>query len=360
MAQLPKLWIRHEVRPTERRAPVVPSDARRLVQRGLAVTVEESPQRAFPIERYADAGCAIAPPGSWVQAPPDAYIVGLKELPDKPATLTHRHVFFGHAFKGQACAGDLLTRFVKGGGELLDIEYLTGSGGRRLAAFGHWAGYVGAALAVLTFRGRLEKPLQPLSKEELDAALQPRQTPSDGRTATSRHPRALVIGALGRCGRGARAALAVAGIAPTCWDLEETKFLDRRALLDHDILVNAVLTTGPAQPFLTPTDLDDPARRLTIVSDVTCDNTSDWNVLPIYQHTTSWERPVERLHNDPPLEIIAIDNLPSLLPEEASVAFSAELTPQLMTLGTADPAWQRSAAEFRAALERLALLDPAQ
>lgn len=119
--------------------------------------------------------------------------------------------------------------------------------------------------------------------------------------------------------------------------------------------MNAVLTTGPTQPFLTPADVDDPTRRLAIVSDVTCDITSDWNVLPIYQHTTTWDRPAERLHDDPPLDIIAIDNLPSLLPAEASVAFSAELTPQLMTLGTADPAWQRSAAQFHAALDRLSV-----
>ena len=76
-------------------------------------------------------------------------------------------------------------------------------------------------------------------------------------------------------------------------------------------------------------------------------------MLPIYQRNTSWEHPADRLHDDPPLEIIAIDNLPSLLPTEASVAFSAELTPQLMTLGSADPAWQRCAREFHAALERL-------
>jgi len=346
MAELPRLWVRHEVRPTERRAPIVPSDARRLVERGIAVTVEESPQRAFPIGEYAEAGCAVAPSGGWVDAPLEAYVVGLKELPDGPAELVHRHVFFGHAYKGQQGAGELLRRFAAGGGELLDIEYLVDSDGRRLAAFGHWAGYVGAALAVLRFRGTLPAPLQPSSKEALDAALGASNT---GKT----EPAAIVVGALGRVGRGARAALATAGIEPTCWDLEETRVLDRPALLGHDIMVNAVLTTGPTTPLLTKEDVEDPARRLSVVSDVTCDTASDWNVLPIYQHTTSWERPARRLHDDPPLEIIAIDNLPSLLPREASVAFSAELTPQLMTLGTADPAWRRCAAEFRAALERL-------
>ena len=51
------------------------------------------------------------------------------------------------------------------------------------------------------------------------------------------------------------------------------------------------------------------------------------------------QEPVRRLHDGspeqgtPPLEVIAIDNLPSLLPREASEGFSAELTPHLLGLG---------------------------
>ena len=67
----------------------------------------------------------------------------------------------------------LLSRFAAGGGALLDLEYLVDGKGRRLAAFGFWAGYLGAALAVLQHRGRLVAPLTPTSKEELDELLQP-------------------------------------------------------------------------------------------------------------------------------------------------------------------------------------------
>jgi saccharopine dehydrogenase (NAD+, L-lysine-forming) len=342
MTETAQLWMRHEVRQTEHRAPIVPADARRLVDSGVAVTVEDSPQRAFPAADYADAGCRIEPAGSWVTAPADRYVVGLKELPDRPAALTQRHVFFGHAYKGQDGGRELLRRFVAGGGALLDLEHLIDAEGRRLAAFGYWAGYTGAALAVLQQRGRLGAPLRPLSKESLDGALRS----ASGAEA----PRALVIGALGRCGRGARDALAAAGITPTCWDIEETRVLDRTALLDHDILVNTVATTTPVRPFLTGADLDDPARRLTVVSDVACDVASDCNVLPIYDRTTTWQQPVRRLRDGPPaLDLIAIDNLPSLLPREASVAFSADLLPHLMTLAEPAPAWQRCLQAFHQA-----------
>lgn len=339
-----KLWMRHEVRETERRAPIVPADAGRLVRAGIEVTVEESAQRCFPIEDYAAAGCRIAAAGSWVTAPAENYIVGLKELPDGPAELRHRHVYFGHAYKGQQGSQQLLRRFLAGDGALLDIEYLTDEQGRRLAAFGYWAGYLGAALAVLQFRGQLSSPLRSGSRDELDQRLRAGSGPAA--------PTALVIGALGRSGRGARDALEVAGIAATGWDLAETRQLDRAALLGHDLLINTVLVTSRRPPFLTPADVANPDRRLRVVCDVTCDVSSPFNVLPIYHQITSWEQPVAVLRTaQPRLEIIAIDNLPALLPEPASVAFSAELSAQLLVLDERSGPWHNCLQRFRQASE---------
>ncbi|MGK5695205.1 saccharopine dehydrogenase [Streptomyces sp. URMC 128] len=334
------LWLRHEARTTERRTPVVPDDARRLVEHGVALTVEDSPQRVFPTEAYEAAGCRVAPAGSWVSAPPDAVVLGLKELPEEPAELTHRHIFFGHAYKGQPGAAGLLRRFAAGGGALFDLEYLVDDTGRRLAAFGFWAGYLGAALAVLQHRGRLRAPLTPTTKEALDETLKP--------AADDAEFAGLVIGALGRSGRGARMAFATAGADPTCWDLAETRDLDRRALLEHDVMVNAVLATSPVPPFLREQDLDTPGRRLRALCDVTCDVGSPLNVLPVYDETTDWDEPVRRLREDPPLDLIAIDNLPSLLPLESSSDFSAALLPHLLDFGVTGP-WGRCLDRFRQA-----------
>ena len=76
--------------------------------------------------------------------------------------------------------------------------------------------------------------------------------------------------------------------------------------------------------------------------------------MPIYERVTSWPEPVVRLRNgDHPLDLIAIDNLPSLLPAEASTAFSAQLTPLLARIDeVADPVWRRAADEFRSAMQR--------
>lgn len=341
------LWLRHEIRSTERRTPIVPSDARRLVDSGVTLTVEESPQRIFPIEQYEAVGCAVAEAGSWAaRAPRDAVIIGLKELPDEPAALPHRHVFFGHAYKGQPGAPELLRRFAAGGGALLDLEYLVDEHGRRLAAFGYWAGYLGAALAVLQHRGRLSAPLTPTSREELEEVLRP--------VAGDEEFSALVIGALGRSGQGARVALRAAGVEPTCWDIEETRDLDRASLLAHDVLVNCVLATAPVPPFVREADLDDPARRLRTLSDVTCDVGSPLNVLPVYDRVTEWAEPVRRLYKEPPLDLIAIDNLPSLLPEESSVGFSESLLPLLLEFGPGGP-WGRCLDRFHQACRELGI-----
>ncbi|MGW1616083.1 hypothetical protein ACWCQZ_42870 [Streptomyces sp. NPDC002285] len=330
-------WMRHETRATERRAPLVPDDAPLLVRQGVAVTVEESPQRAFPFDSCVRAGCAAAPAGAWTDAPPATYVLGVKEMSYAPRTLRHRHIVFGHAYKGQEGPAELLARFMAGGGMLLGPEYLTDGTGRRLATFGYWAGYMGSVLAVLHRRGVPDTPLRPLERARWDALL---------RSATGGE-HALVVGALDRSGRGACDAVETAGITPVRWDVEETRDLDRAALLDHNILVNTVLVNRPVEPFLIPADLDAPDRRLSVVADITCDVDSECNVLPVYDTVADWDRPVRRLRGGGrPPDLIAVDNLPSVLPDGGSQAFSADLGPLLLRLGEGDGAWVRCLRTF--------------
>ena len=347
------VWVRSESRGTERRAPLVPADVSVLLDAGIEVTVEESVSRVFPIEEYDAAGATVVGEGTWVDAPHDAYVLGIKELPDEPATLRHRHIYFAHAFKGQDGARSTLERFRRGGGRLLDVEYLTDGDGRRVVAFGYWAGYVGAALGVLHLAGRLVAPLAPMAKHELDAELE-----AAGRAGVA-ELLALVTGAHGRSGRGAQAALTTAGVPATRWDRQETRDLHKQALLGHDLLVNCVVTHTPTTPFVEQADLDH-ERRLRVLADVTCDVTGPTNMLPVNTAVTTWREPVRRLVDGggghPALEVIAIDNLPSLLPREASEGFSADLTPHLLGLvgpdGPSGP-WRAAGRAFDRALAEL-------
>jgi saccharopine dehydrogenase (NAD+, L-lysine-forming) len=307
------------------------------------------------VDEYAEAGAQVAAAGSWVEAPADAFVLGIKELPEEPGALRHRHVYFAHAFKGQSDAVATLSRFRRGGGTLFDLEYLTDENGRRVVAFGYWAGYVGAALGALHLAGDLTGPLVPMSRAELDGRLT-----AAGRSGADRQL-ALVTGARGRSGRGAQKALEVAGLPVTCWDRQETRDLHKQALLGHDVLVNCVVTHTPTTPFVVADDFVH-ERRLRVLADVTCDVTGPTNMLPVNTEITTWEEPVRRLddgHPDRgsgPLDVIAIDNLPSLLPREASEGFSADLTPQLLGLAVpADPSepWQAARTVFEKAVAEL-------
>lgn len=328
------LWLRAESRSDERRTPLVPADVATLLAAGIDVVVEESAHRVFADAEYAAIGARLAGTGSWPDAPESAVVLGLKELPTEPHALRHRHVFFGHAYKNQPGARLLLDRFAAGGGALLDLEYLTDDDGRRLAAFGYWAGYVGAALAVLQHAGALDPPLRPGTREQLDRRLA---------EAAAGRPRVLVLGALGRSGTGARDALQAAGLPATGWDIAETRNLDRAAMLDYEVLVNTVLTNQPSRPYLTIDDLAEP-HRLSVLCDVTNDVGSPYNLFPLYTETTSWQQPVLQVPGG--LALIAIDNLPSLLPREASISFSGELVGALDGLRTGSAPWRRCQALF--------------
>ena len=342
------LWVRAEQRANEQRTPLMPDGAADLIARGFTVTVEDSPTRCIPIDGYREAGCTIAPAGSWTEAPEDAFILGLKELPDTPEALIHRHIFFGHAFKGQSAGQLLLDRFREGGGTLLDLEYLTDEDGRRVAAFGYWAGFAGAWVSLRTWaaqqRGGTCGPVTVAhDKKKLLTDLQ-----SELAAIGPHHPSAIVIGALGRVGRGACDLLTAMGVTVTRWDMAETvgggPFPE---ILRHDLFVNSILA-GPSTPVFVEADAPTKPRRLTVIGDVACDPDSDFNPIKVYDRVTDWEKPALRVAERPALDVMAIDNLPSLLPLESSEDFAAQLLPYLRTLTVADSGvWGRAEQTFK-------------
>jgi saccharopine dehydrogenase-like NADP-dependent oxidoreductase/alanine dehydrogenase len=337
------LWLRAETKPGEARTPLTPAGVRALVAAGARVTVEQSDLRAIPAADYAAAGAAIVPGGTWTSAPDDAVIVGIKELPTSTMPLVHRHVYFAHCFKEQAGAREVLQRFVDGGGTLFDLEYLKDARGRRVAAFGYWAGFTGAAVGVLAWArqqhdGALLPAVSPWSSQQalVDACKQALA----GRAA----PSSIVLGAKGRVGSGAVALLEAIGAPVTKWDLEETKGGGPfSAILDHDLFVNAVLLSGALPPFVTRDTIAGP-RRLSMIADVSCDPHSPYNPIPVYDDITTMTAPTVRVVANPALDVMAIDHLPSLLPKESSEDFAEQLLPHLLDLakdgGVSSSVWQ--------------------
>ncbi len=341
------LWVRAEQRPNEERVGLTPDGAAALVKAGLRVTVEESHVRAIPIDGYRAAGCEIAPENRWPEAPSDAIIFGLKELPDDGTPLTHRHIMFGHAYKGQPAGRTLLQRFKAGGGTLYDLEYLVDETGRRVAAFGYWAGYAGAAVALKCWaaqqRGQIAGAVHKHnSKAALLADLGAEFAPFG-----TRRPHAIVIGALGRVGTGASDLCAALDVPVTKWDMAETAsggpFPE---VLAHEIFLNCILAR-PGCPVFVPASAKTGSRKLTVIGDIACDPTSDFSPIKVYDCATDWNEPALRVHDTPPLDVTAIDNLPSLLPVESSEDYAGQLLPSLLTLVSIDAGvWGRAKAEF--------------
>ncbi|WP_170406136.1 saccharopine dehydrogenase [Ruegeria arenilitoris] len=348
------LWVRAEQRPNEERAGLTPDGAAQLIAAGIRVTVEESHVRAIPIDGYRAAGCEIAPENSWPDAPLDAIIFGLKELPEDGTPLPHRHIMFGHAFKGQHSGRKLLERFKAGGGTLYDLEYLVDENGRRVAAFGYWAGYAGAAVTLKTWaaqqRGEICGPVGVYpGKDALNAELL-----AELNATGAPRPRAIVIGALGRVGTGASDLCEAMGVDVTKWDMAETAdggpFPE---ILENDIFLNCIFAR-PGTPVFVPREALNAPRKLTAIGDVACDPDSDYNPVPVYDRATTWEEPALRVATDPVLDVMAIDNLPSMLPVESSEDYAAQLLPSLLTLtDLTSGVWARAEDTFNSHIERI-------
>ncbi|MCO4793349.1 MAG: saccharopine dehydrogenase [Bacteriovoracaceae bacterium] len=357
------LWLRHETKPFEQRTALTPKGVKKLMDAGHHVVVEESSSRVFDLQEYKDLGVEIAPMNAWIhRAPEEAIIIGLKELEEKGFPLIHRHIHFAHCFKGQKGSKETLTRFAKGGGLLFDLEYLVNENGKRIAAFGVWAGYTGAALGISLWSSQQlgeclnnEAPLTPFSNSTTMAEEMSRKL-----AKVNRKPSVLIIGANGRCGIGAQKLLESLDIDATLWGSKDTKGRGAiREILEFDILINTALMKTKVAPWLT-NELIDEKRNLTAISDVSCDPTGPCNPLPIYSEGTTMDVPVRNLREEKVLDITAIDHLPSLLPRESSEDFCNQLMPHLLNFLSGEienSPWERSLSYFFAKTEELNLGD---
>lgn len=341
----PHLWVRAEQRPNEQRVGLTAEGVRALIAAGMRVTVEHSTPRAIPIDGYRDAGADIAPENSWPDAPADAIIFGLKELPEDGTPLHHRHILFGHAYKGQPSGQILLQRFKAGGGTMYDLEYLVNESGRRVAAFGYWAGYAGAAVALKCWqaqrKGGICGPVATFPSADALLAHLAEDMPD------STPPTAIVIGALGRVGTGARDLCKAMGVPTTDWDMAETAVGGPfPEVLAHDIFLNCILA-NPGCPVFVPASAKTAPRQLSVIGDIACDPTSDFSPIKVYDRVTDWDAPALRVHEGPVLDVTAIDNLPSLLPVESSEDFAAQLLPSLLKLHDLQAdVWGRAKTQF--------------
>jgi saccharopine dehydrogenase (NAD+, L-lysine-forming) len=83
------LHVRAETKPLEHRSSITPTIAKKLVDAGYVVNVERSSLSIFDDSEYEGTGASLVPEGSWVDAPKEHIIIGLKELPEEDFPLKH-------------------------------------------------------------------------------------------------------------------------------------------------------------------------------------------------------------------------------------------------------------------------------
>jgi saccharopine dehydrogenase (NAD+, L-lysine forming) len=230
-----------------------------------------------------------------------------------------------------------------------------------VAAYGYHAGAAGAALALETWAWQLNHPAgEPFpgvsSYPNENALLEDvKKAISQGIAKAGKAPRVLVMGALGRCGSGAVDLCLKAGVPDSNvlkWDLAETAAGGPfKEIVESDIFVNCIYLSSKIPNFVDMKSLEAPDRKLSVICDVSADTTNPNNPVPVYTVATTFDKPTVpvEVNGEPRLNIISIDHLPSLLPREASEAFSKDLLPSLLQLKEwrITPVWQRAEKLFQ-------------
>lgn len=396
----PSIGVRRETKgPWERRSPVTPDLARRLVASAdIRVFVQPSARRIFADTAYTRAGATLTTDLG------DANLVlGVKEItPDllRPGTT---YMFFAHVIKGQPVNMPMLRRLLELGCTLIDYELITDDRGRRLVFFGRFAGLAGMIDTLWALGQRLAEEgfktpfaaLEPAHAYDGLEAAKAAVRAAGERLASSGLPEGLpplVIGiaGYGNVARGAREILSelpTREVAPA--DLESLPEVASAHHLHQTTFKeeHLVVPVDPARPFELQDYYDHPEHyrsdfarflphltalvncnywderyprlvtldelevlyggprppRLRVIGDLGCDigGAVECTVRctdpgdPVFL----WDavaREARRGATGPGPTVLAVDILPSELPLEASEEFAKSLSPFLPALARAD------------------------
>jgi len=143
--------IREGKIPVDRRVPLTPLQAKRVMSRfpDVEVVAERSDIRCYPDGEYEREGIRV------VDSLEDCDIIlGVKEVPLDILIPEKTYFFFSHTIKKQPYNRVLLQEVLRKKITLIDYETLTDPTGKRIIAFGRWAGIVGAYNGIWTYGRR--------------------------------------------------------------------------------------------------------------------------------------------------------------------------------------------------------------
>lgn len=305
-----RIYLRDECSNKEIRTPLIPSDIKKLIKYyGFEIYVQYSNKRIYSNNDYEEAG-AIITTQHWKDFE-NIIVIGLKSLDNLEYLNNSVHIYFSHSYLNQTGSEEILSSFAKSNSLLLDLEFFLNNNSR-LVAFGFWAGYIGTILALKQYYNKING-LESISKlnywKNIDEVLQ-----YISNIKFNSNIKIGLIGPNGNCGMGAKKILNMLGLHYIPFGKNSNK----NNLENLDIVINCIkLNPSYNEVWF---DSSTVFYKPIVISDVSCDYTKPNNPLAIYDRSTTWEEPV--IHYNNLVDIISIDNLPSLIPKESSDDFS--------------------------------------
>ena len=354
--------IREGKVPPDARVPLTPEQcAEAQVEFPVKFLVEPSPVRCFQDEEYTKHGVTLSHDLSQCDV-----LLGVKEVPLERLIPDKTYLFFSHTIKKQPYNRPLLRAILEKNIRLIDYEVLTDERGQRLIAFGFYAGVVGAHNGLWTYGQRtglfaLPRLCESHDYAEVQEVYEKLQLP----------PLRIVLTGTGRVATGAAKNLRDMGIRQVTAqeflekDFPEAVFIqlqaaDYVARLDGaafdksdfykngaahrstfapyyrktDIFINGIFYDPKAPAFFTREEMQQPDFQIKTIADITCDMMPHSSV-PCTLRASKIADPVYGFDpasglEVPPfapgsVDVMAIDNLPSELPRDASAFFGRQL-----------------------------------
>ena len=140
--------IKEGKNPPDKRVALSPSQCEYILNNypNVEVFVQASDIRKFKDEEYQKLGVAV------VDSVEDCDIlIGVKEVPIEQLIPNKKYLFFSHTFKEQPYNRELLKAVLDKNIQLIDWEVIKDTKGRRLIAFGRYAGIVGCYNGFLAY-----------------------------------------------------------------------------------------------------------------------------------------------------------------------------------------------------------------
>ena len=360
--------IREWKQPADKRVALSPNQCQELLNTysNLTIEVEPSPDRCFTDKEYEKAGASITTDLSNCEV-----LLGIKEVPVDKLIPGKTYLFFSHTIKAQPYNKNLLQTILKKNISLIDYETLQWPKGARILGFGKWAGIVGTYNALLTWGKKKGKFNLPPAYETsgYEACIEQLQNIQLG------NPKILFTGN-GRVADGIREVLEtmhILEVSPqdlisnnyqqpvfcqmTNWDLYHRKdggeWDEQHFYNNHDayccefgvftmytdILINGMYWEDDMPALFTKEETAHKNFNIQVIADITCDVEGSvpitMRATDIYNPTIGWSRKEQKEvapFGEDTIDVMAVTNLPTELPKNASEAFGSNLVEHIIPL----------------------------